>query len=95
MNKEVYIHEENLPSLKDGEYYLYQLEGLKVRNLENKILGIVQGSFGTKSNEVLIVQSTKDSIDDKERLLPYIKPQVVKEISLDQGLLLVDWPDNF
>ena len=24
-NKEVYIHEENLPPLKDGEYYLYQL----------------------------------------------------------------------
>ena len=41
-NKEVYIHEENLPVLKEGEYYLYQLEGLKVRNLENKILGIVQ-----------------------------------------------------
>ena len=94
-NKEVYIHEENLPPLKDGEYYLYQLEGVKVRNLENKILGIVQGSFGTKSNEVLIVQSTKESIDDKERLLPYIKPQVVKEISLEEGLLLVDWPDNF
>jgi len=94
-NKEVYIHEENLPALKDGEYYLYQLEGLKVRNLENKILGIVQGSFGTKSNEVLIVQSTQESIDDKERLLPYVKPQVVKEISLEDGILLVDWPDNF
>ena len=24
-NKEVYIHEINLPPLKDGEYYLYQL----------------------------------------------------------------------
>ena len=94
-NKEVYIHEENLPPLINGEYYLYQLEGLKVRNLENKILGVVQGSFGTKSNEVLIVQSTQESIDDKERLLPYIKPQVVKEISLEEGLLLVDWPDNF
>ena len=85
----------NLPPLINGEYYLYQLEGLKVRNLENKILGVVQGSFGTKSNEVLIVQSTQESIDDKERLLPYIKPQVVKEISLEEGLMLVDWPDNF
>ncbi len=94
-NKEVYIHEENLPLLKDGEYYLYQLEGLKVRNLENKTLGIVQGSFATKSNEVLIIQSSQESIDDKERLLPYIKPQVVKEISLEKGLLLVDWPDDF
>ena len=25
-NKEGYIHEENLPALKEGEYYLYQLE---------------------------------------------------------------------
>ena len=94
-NKKVYVHEENLPALKDGDYYLYQLEGLIVRNLENKILGIVRGSLGTKSNEVLIVQSTHESIDDKERLLPYVKPQVVKEISLEEGLLLVDWPDNF
>ena len=55
----------------------------------------MQGSFSTESNEVLIVQSTQESIDDKVRLLPYIKPQVVKEISLEEGLLLVDWPDNF
>ena len=61
-NKEVYIHEENLPPLKDGEYYLYQLEGLKVRNLENKILGIVQGSFGTKSNDCLLY--TSDAADE-------------------------------
>ena len=29
-------------------------------------------------------ESTQESIDDKERLLPYIKPQVVKEISLEE-----------
>ena len=63
--------------------------------VDQRSFRVVQGSFGTKSNEVLIVQSTQESIDDKERLLPYIKPQVVKEISLEEGLMLVDWPDNF
>ena len=74
---------------------MYQLEGLIVKNLENKFLGNVKGTIGTKSNEVLVVESSNDSIDDEERLIPYVKPQVVKEIKLKEGFILVDWPENF
>ena len=81
-------------SLDEGEYYLYQLEGLVVKNLEHKILGEVKGT-GTKSNEVLVVESTEDGVDSEERLLPYVKPQVIKEINLHEGFILVDWPENY
>ena len=94
-NKEVYINETDLPSLDEGEYYLYQLEGLVVKNLENRTLGMVKRTFGTKSNEVLVVRNTDKSIDNKERLIPYIKSEVVKEINLDNGYVLVDWPEDF
>ena len=94
-NKDVYVNEDDLPPLDEGEFYLYQLEGLVVKNLEHKILGEVQGTFGTKSNEVLVVKSTEDSVDSEERLLPYVKPQVIKEINPDEGFILVDWPENF
>ena len=94
-NKDVYVNEDDLPPLDEGEYYLFQLEGLVVKNLEHKILGEVQGTFGTKSNEVLVVKSTEDSVDSEERLLPYVKPQVIKEINPDEGFILVDWPDNY
>ena len=94
-DKEVFVKENDLLALEQGEYYLYQLEGLIVKNLENKFLGNVKGTIGTKSNEVLVVESSNDSIDDEERLIPYIKPQVVKEIKLKEGFILVDWPENF
>ena len=94
-NKEVYILENNLPDLNKGEYYLYELEGLVVKNLDSQILGEVKEIFGTKANEVLIVKNTDESIDDKERLIPYVKPQVVKEILLEEGVILVDWHENY
>ena len=72
-DKEVFIPESELPELEDGEVYLYQLQGLIVKNLNDTILGEIKGSMGTKSNEVLIVHGCKESIDDKERLIPYIK----------------------
>jgi 16S rRNA processing protein RimM len=68
---------------------------LSVLNTDNKLLGIVEGTIGTKSNEVLVVRNTDKSIDNKERLIPYIKSEVVKEINLDNGYVLVDWPEDF
>ena len=94
-DKEVFVLEDDLPSLDDGEYYLYELVGLKVVNLDNKTLGVVKGSMGTKSNEVLLLEGTSDGIDDKEILIPYIKPQVIKDINLVNKYLLVDWPEDF
>lgn len=94
-DKEVYVLETDLPSLEEGDYYLYQLEGLRVQNTDNKLLGIVEGTIGTKSNEVLVVRNTDKSIDNKERLIPYIRSEVVKEINLDNGYVLVDWPEDF
>ena len=58
-------------------------------------LGKVDGILGTKSNEVLVVESTIASIDDKQRLIPYLKPQVVKNIELEESVIIVDWPEDF
>ena len=94
-NEELFILEGDLPALEDGETYLYQLEGMIVKNLENQVLGKVKGTFGTKSNEVLIVESSYESIDDKERLLPYVKPDVVKEVDLVNKIITVEWLESY
>ena len=94
-NKDIYILEADMPELDPGEYYLYQLEGLAVLNLQGVNLGKVDGILGTKSNEVLVVESTTASIDDKQRLIPYLKPQVVKNIELEESVIIVDWPEDF
>ena len=94
-DKEVFIPKSELPELEDGEVYLYQLQGLIVKNLNDTILGEIKGSMGKKSNEVLIVHGCKESIDDKERLIPYIKQEFIKEISLEENYIIVDWPEDF
>ena len=94
-NKKVYVLEKDLEPLEENEFYLYQLEGLTVTNLDGKNYGEVGGILGTNSNEVLIIKPSKLSIDQEERLIPYIKPDVVKEINLESGVILVDWPESF
>ena len=81
--------------MDDGEYYLYQLHGLEVINLENKNFGKIDGILGTKSNEVLIIKPTESSIDDTERLIPYVKPNVIKDINLDKNTVKIDWPETY
>ena len=44
---------------------------------------------------MLVVESTIASIDDKQRLIPYLKPQVVKNIELEESVIIVDWPEDF
>ena len=36
-----------------------------------------------------------ESIDRRERLIPYLPDQVVKEINLEEGTIRVDWDPEF
>ena len=58
-------------------------------------LGRVDHLIETGSNDVLIVKPTPDSMDDKERLIPYLPDQVIKSVNLESGLLTVDWDPEF
>ncbi len=84
-----------LPELPDGEYYWHQLEGLKVVTASGECLGRVDHLIETGSNDVLVVRATDDSIDQKERLIPYLPEQVVREVRLSESLMTVDWDPEF
>ena len=58
------------------------------------ILGVVSHLLETGSNDVLVVKPSADSLDQRERLLPY-RPEVVLEVDLDAGTLSVDWDPDF
>ncbi len=47
------------------------------------------------ANDVLVVKATKDSLDQQERLLPYLPDQVIKKIDLETGTMWVDWDPEF
>jgi|MDSY01.1.fsa_nt_gb 16S rRNA processing protein RimM len=74
-----------LPKLDDGHYYWRELEGLSVSNLQSEELGIVEKLLETGANDVLVIQG------DSQILIPFVMFDVVKEVDLDKGKIIVDW----
>jgi 16S rRNA processing protein RimM len=98
----VSVPSEKLPDLPEGEFYWSQLQGLKVYALNHQtegqkpvLLGTVDHLIETGSNDVLVVRKCKDSVDGRERLVPYLPDQVVKRIDLEKGVIEVDWDPDF
>lgn len=92
---EIVVPTADLPDLPEGEFYWHQLEGLVVSTVEGECLGVVHHLMETGSNDVLVVRPSSESIDQRERLLPYLPDQVVREIDLASGKLVVDWDPEF
>lgn len=92
---EIAIAATDMPALPSGEYYWHQLEGLQVFTAKGRVLlGRVDHLLETGANDVLVVQPCDGSIDQQERLLPYVK-QYVLEVNLAAGEILVDWDPDF
>lgn len=73
---------EALP-LAEGEYFLFQLEGLSVFTAEGETLGTLTSIIETGANNVFVVQG-----DQGELLLPDID-EVVQEIDFENGRVVV------
>lgn len=85
----IYVYSDQLKELGEGEYYWSQLIGLSVVNQQGVDLGKVDWLFETGNNDVMVVQG------EKERLIPYIRDNFVKNIDLDTREILVDWDPDF
>ncbi len=95
---DIAIEREQFASLDSGEYYWHQLIGLRViSEFEGRVLdfGRVEKLIETGANDVLVVRGTAESIDQKERLVPYVPEQFVKSIDLAAGEMRVDWDPDF
>lgn len=89
LDTEIAVWRSQLPRTRDDEVYWADLEGLVVRTESGMDLGIVDHLLATGANDVLVVKG------ERERLVPFIRGQVVKKIDLDQQLLVVDWDPEF
>ncbi|WP_298449891.1 ribosome maturation factor RimM [uncultured Marinobacter sp.] len=92
---EVKVPTAELPELPEGEFYWRQLQGLDVFTVEGECLGRVDHLIETGSNDVLVVHATAGSIDQRERLIPYLPDQVVREVNLVERKLIADWDSEF
>ncbi len=78
------IPREERPKLPEGKYYHDDIVGLLVYDQEGTYLGEVKEIKETPSNDVYVI-----STREREFLIPAIK-QVVKEISLDKGIMKIE-----
>ena len=89
VQSDIAIRRAQLPPAAPGEYYWADLAGLQVVTLKGVALGTVDRVFATGANDVLVVKG------ERERLVPFVKGQVVVEVDLEQRRLRVDWDPDF
>jgi 16S rRNA processing protein RimM len=83
-NLYIYVKRSSLGELPKGKYYIADLIGLEVYTDENKLLGIVDDVFNTKSNSVYVVKNELGEL----KYLPGI-PDVIKEVNLEEKKIIV------
>lgn len=81
------------PKLPLGEFYWVDLIGLAVENLQGESLGVVRDMMDNGAQSILRVAAADISDADlikHERLIPFVE-HFVKEVSLEERKVLVDW----
>ena len=80
--QELRVAREDFEPLPEGEYYHFEIEGLKAYDDTGKYYGIVEVVIATGSNDVFAVRS-----EGKEWLIPMID-SVVQTIDIEKGKLI-------
>lgn len=86
---DIAVLKSQIPEAEEGEYYWRDLIGLRVLTLDDVDLGKVDSLMETGANDVLVVKG------DRERLIPFVMDEHIKQIDLDAGVVRVDWDPDF
>jgi 16S rRNA processing protein RimM len=89
VNQPIAVFRDQLPELPQGEYYWTDLIGLDVRLEDGRRLGTIDNMLATGANDVMVVRG------ERERLIPFVPGQYVKEVDLAGGCVTVDWDPDF
>ncbi|TDR45725.1 16S rRNA processing protein RimM [Tahibacter aquaticus] len=87
---EIWVLRSALPKPKPGEYYWADLEGMDVFTVDGQSLGQVSHLFATGANDVLVAQD-----GERQRMVPFVLEQYVKQVDLDARRIVVDWDPDF
>lgn len=86
---EIWVPRSSLPSPSPNEYYWVDLESLRVVGAGGFDFGHVSHLFSTGANDVMSVRG------ERERLIPFIRGDVIKRVDFEAGLIEVDWDPEF
>ena len=76
------------PQLPDGEYFHFQLLGLRVETTEGELLGKITEILETGSNDVYVVKGEAGEV-----LVPALTG-VITDVRVDEGVMLVSLPEG-
>jgi 16S rRNA processing protein RimM len=85
---EIYAEREQMPALSEGEFYWFDLLGLRVETDQGEILGELVDIIATGSNDVYVVKDSK-----REYLIPALA-DIVIDVNLDNGIMKVSPPEG-
>jgi len=95
-NSEIGVHATEFPQLDSDEFYWKDMFGMQVITTKGYDLGVVEDIMETGSNDVLVVKANpKDAFGKKERLVPFLREQVVTHVDLTARQIEVDWDPGF
>ena len=83
------VKREQLPPAEEGEFYWSDLIGLTVETLQGEALGEIASMMETGADDVMVLTG------ERERLIPFVIDQIVREVDLDSGRLVVDWSPDY
>ena len=83
VGQQVTVPQAAVPQPQEGEYYHFQILGIRVQTEEGECLGRVREILETGSNDVYVVSGESGEI-----LIPALT-EVIQEVRLDQGLMIV------
>ena len=87
-DKNIYIKAEDLPELEEDEFYVADVVGIPVYDLEGNQIGTFKDSLSTGSNDVYIIAVP----GAKDILVPALK-EYFKDINLAEKRIVVKLPE--
>ena len=82
--KRVFVHQDDLPALKPGEYYLSDLVGMAVKTDDNESVGTVIDIFDYPGQNVLSVE-----LESGEKVMIPAVPEFLADIDFDRRTITV------
>jgi 16S rRNA processing protein RimM len=82
---EIGVPRDELPDTEEGHYYWSDLEGLRVVRGDGAELGKLEYMLETGAHDVMVIKG------ETERLIPFVRDEVVIDVDLAEGVITVDW----
>ena len=85
----IYVDRKKAVKLPEGRYFICDLIGMEVSELDGNKLGVLVDVLQTGSNDVYVVKND----ENKEILIPALK-SVLKEVSVENKTMKVELPEG-